>query len=85
VHYESATRGTSSEDTHPEDTALYWSKWRHLLEAGDPYYNPGLSLESTTWQVKPQLNCNFVVRRRIVKRDNESGKNEVSFISVAIS
>jgi GT2 family glycosyltransferase len=85
VHYESTTRGTSSEDTHPEDTALYRSKWRQLLEAGDPYYNPGLSLESTTWQVKPQLNRNSVVRRRIVKRDKESGRDDVAIISAAIS
>ena len=81
VHHESYTRGTSAEDTHPEDTALYRSKWQPLMQAGDPYYNPGLSLQSTTWEVKNPLNCNFRIRRRIVKRDRDSGKLTVSFSS----
>ena len=48
-HYESKSRGL--EDT-PEkrarfldETIRFQSKWRRELNAGDPYYNPNLSLE----------------------------------------
>ncbi len=79
VHHESYTRGVSQEDNHPKDTALYKSKWKSLLQAGDPYYNPGLSLESTTWKIKYPLNCTFNIRRRIVRRDKNNGKERSSF------
>lgn len=79
VHHESMTRGTSAEDAHPGDTSLYSFKWRSLMEAGDPYYNPGFSLSSTTWAPKRPMNCSFEVRRRIVSLDREMGKGQLSF------
>ena len=48
-HYESVSRGY---ETTPEKKARFQKemstfqcKWKHLLEAGDPYYNPNLSLK----------------------------------------
>ncbi|AQR60879.1 hypothetical protein BZG35_03835 [Brevundimonas sp. LM2] len=42
-HHESATRARSGELDHPRDTALFVSRWRSFLAAGDPAYNPQLS------------------------------------------
>lgn len=78
VHHESKTRGTSVEDPHPHDSALYLEKWRHLLDAGDPYYSPGLSLTSTSWALRRPLHCSFSIRRRIVSRE-AGGLEFVSF------
>jgi GT2 family glycosyltransferase len=77
LHHESYTRGVSSSDPHPADSALYRFKWREYLQAGDPYYSPGLSLFSTNWALKQPLHCDFGVRRRIVRR--ASGRDDVSF------
>jgi GT2 family glycosyltransferase len=40
IHYESATRKALHP---PEDERLVRERWRELLAAGDPYYNPNLS------------------------------------------
>jgi GT2 family glycosyltransferase/glycosyltransferase involved in cell wall biosynthesis len=68
IHHESYTRGTSTGDPHPADSALFRYKWRDLLQAGDPYHNPGLSLNNTNWTIKHPLNCSFDIRRRIATR-----------------
>jgi len=77
VHHESYTRGTSRIDPHPKDSALFRLKWKALLRAGDPFYNPGYSNEHTHWPVKQPLNVAFDVRRRIVRRDPKSGRTRV--------
>lgn len=41
-HYESATRGKSVMDPHPEDTIYFKSRWHEFILKGDPYYNPNL-------------------------------------------
>lgn len=53
VHYESASRG--SEDS-PEkvgrfhrEIRIFVHRWEHELEAGDPFYNPNLTLIGKTW------------------------------------
>ena len=55
-HQESASRGY--EDT-TEKQARFWkevevvkSRWKHILEAGDPYYNPNLTLEKRDFSIK---------------------------------
>lgn len=55
-HHESASRGY--EDTE-EKQARFWkevdivqSKWKHIFEAGDPYYNPHLTLEKEDFSIK---------------------------------
>jgi GT2 family glycosyltransferase/glycosyltransferase involved in cell wall biosynthesis len=78
VHHESATRGTSAEDPHPHDSALYRLKWKDLLDAGDPYYSPGLSLTSTHWAPRQPLHCSDAIRRRIVVRETD-GFERISF------
>lgn len=66
IHDESKTRGY--EDT-PEkknrferETKNFQHKWKHLLDKGDPYYNPNLSRED----------CNFTIK---VEKD-EKNKND---------
>ena len=78
VHHESYTRGTSSVDTHPNDTALFKFKWREVLKAGDPYYNPGLSLKSTSWQNANPIYCSVDIKRRVFKRDALTGMQEIT-------
>lgn len=55
-HYESQSRGY--EDT-PEKRArfdneagIFRSRWRHIIEGGDPYYNPNLSLDKDDFSLK---------------------------------
>jgi GT2 family glycosyltransferase len=43
-HYESATRSQTKQVFHPEDTATMIERWGEVLRAGDPFYNPNLSL-----------------------------------------
>ncbi len=48
-HYESATRG----GLHPpEDEELCRKLWGDLIEAGDPYYNPNLTLSREDWSLR---------------------------------
>ena len=42
-HHESATRTKTAQLDHPEDSLRFTRRWRHLLSAGDPFYNPLLS------------------------------------------
>jgi GT2 family glycosyltransferase len=51
VHHESYTRGKSAHDPHPEDSARFRKKWQSLLQDGDFYYNPGLSVNSSFWDM----------------------------------
>ena len=80
VHHESYTRGTSrGNDPHPEDSALFRLKWKELLRAGDPFYNPGYSNEHTHWPVKQPLHVAFEIRRRIARRDAATGRTRLTF------
>ena len=65
-------------DTHPKDTALFKFKWREVLKAGDPYYNPGLSLKSTSWQNANPMHCSVDIKRRVFKRDALTGMQEIT-------
>jgi hypothetical protein len=57
-HYESKSRGL--EDT-PEKVArfnreidLFRSRWSDILEKGDPYYNPNLTLDRADFSIRMQ-------------------------------
>lgn len=56
-HYESKSRG--KEDTKEKvrrfgnEIECFRSRWIDLLKAGDPYYNPNLSLKKTNYAIKP--------------------------------
>jgi GT2 family glycosyltransferase len=79
VHHESMTRGVSETDPHPTDSTLYRMKWKNLMDAGDPYFSPGLSLMSYKWEIRRPLPCTRYVRRRIVTIDRTEGRERVSF------
>jgi GT2 family glycosyltransferase len=51
VHHESATRGKSYDgfDSHPEDTALFKSRYKDIITDGDPYFSPLLSRHNPTF------------------------------------
>jgi len=79
VHHESFTRGTSSEDTHPEDTAYFQAKWKSLLAVGDPYFNPNFSLYSTTWDIRLPMSHDLELRRRLYKSDPARVRQEILY------
>jgi O-antigen biosynthesis protein len=78
VHHESYTRGTSTVDPHPEDSATFRLKWQEMLRAGDPFHSPGLSLTSSNWALRQPLAHGFVIRRRITHRD-PVGRETITF------
>ncbi|MCG6551097.1 MAG: glycosyltransferase family 2 protein, partial [Candidatus Magnetominusculus sp. LBB02] len=47
IHYESRTRGyevtQAQRQRLDEESAMFTNRWRHILEGGDPFYNPNLS------------------------------------------
>lgn len=55
-HYESASRG--SDDTgekaerYNREACKFRNKWKKVLEAGDPYYNPNFSLDRSDYSLK---------------------------------
>jgi O-antigen biosynthesis protein len=69
---------TTGIDPHPEDSALFQARWQQFLEAGDPYFNPGLNQNSTTWQMRQPMRCSFEIRRRIFNRDPSSGRQTMT-------
>ncbi|MBC8022870.1 MAG: glycosyltransferase [Burkholderiales bacterium] len=69
LHHESYTRGTSSIDPHPADTAQFQAKWTVFIQKGDPFYNPGLSVMSTAWATRSPLHCSFEIERRVYRRE----------------
>jgi O-antigen biosynthesis protein len=51
IHHESATRGKSfGNDPHPADSRRFRENWGWLIEKGDPFYNPNLRADSTSWE-----------------------------------
>ena len=68
LHHESFTRGkTVGYDPHPEDSALFAQRWSTFLQQGDPYFNPGLSLQHTCWQVRSPLPSRRHLGRRVYR------------------
>jgi len=57
-HYESASRGLDDSGEKAErynrESARFREKWKSLLEAGDPYYNPNFSLDRSDFSLKVQ-------------------------------
>ena len=55
-HYESKSRGNDNlgenKQRFEQETALFKERWKAQLEAGDPYYNPNLSLENQNFSLK---------------------------------
>lgn len=56
LHHESASRGKNFVcDPHPADSRRFKERWAFLLERGDPFYNPNLRLDSTSWESAPLI------------------------------
>ncbi len=72
VHHESYTRGKSTHDPHPKDSALFRKKWEEVLENGDPYYNPNLSINCSWWDFGENPLTGVQARRRVYRRDESS-------------
>ncbi len=56
-HHESASRGYETGEKlerFKRECALFKSKWADVLEAGDPYFNPNLSLDSPMFEPKEE-------------------------------
>ena len=56
-HYESASRGTDvteaaskeNANRYDRECALFKEKWKDVLDAGDPYFNPNFSLDYSNY------------------------------------
>ena len=55
-HYESASRGSDltgeAARRYNEESARFREKWKDVLEAGDPYYNPNFSLDKSDFSLR---------------------------------
>lgn len=69
-HYESKSRGYNNTlekmAINEREVALFRKKWSDVLEEGDPYYNPNLSLDRTDYAPKQHLYHAY-------KRDEKNG------------
>lgn len=59
-HFESASRGSDIQDMekakrYQEESTHFKTKWKQVLEKGDPYYNPNFSLDYSDYSLKTQL------------------------------
>jgi len=63
-HYESATRSLTKQVFHPEDTKLMITRWGDRLAAGDPFYNPNLSLRTQDHVPTEDVKCRIANRPR---------------------
>ena len=57
-HYESVSRGLDDQGEKAErynrESERFREKWKDILEAGDPYYNPNFSLDRSDFSLKIQ-------------------------------
>ncbi len=55
-HYESASRGSdlsgTNADRYNKESEYFRNKWKEVLEAGDPYYNPNFSLDRSDFALR---------------------------------
>lgn len=59
-HFESASRGIDIQDEakakrYEEEAEHFRTKWKMVLEKGDPYYNPNFSLDYSDYSLKTTL------------------------------
>ena len=59
-HFESASRGIDMQDEakakrYEEEAEHFRTKWKMVLEKGDPYYNPNFSLDYSDYSLKTTL------------------------------
>ena len=55
-HYESASRGTDLQgpgaERYNKECEHFRSKWKEVLDKGDPYYNVNFSLDRSDYSLK---------------------------------
>ena len=55
-HYESASRGSDmvgdNAERYNKESEYFRNKWKEVLDAGDPYYNPNFSLDRSDFSLK---------------------------------
>ena len=58
-HFESRSRGDDTDgssaaraERYDKEAAKFRNKWKAMLEAGDPYYNPNFSLDHSNYTLK---------------------------------
>jgi GT2 family glycosyltransferase len=56
-HFESASRGIDVEDEakakrYEQESEHFRTKWKKVLEKGDPYYNPNFSLDRSDYSLR---------------------------------
>ncbi len=68
-HYESATRSQTKQVFHPEDTTLMITRWGSVLRAGDPFYNPNLSLKTQDHVPREDAACKVANTARATTLD----------------
>ena len=68
-HYESATRSQTKQVFHPEDTRLMITRWGEALRAGDPFYNPNLSLKTQDHVPREDATCRVMNRPRATRME----------------
>ena len=74
IHHESYTRGKiHNVDPHPHDSAFFMQRWQSFINEGDPYYNPNLTLASTSFGIKDPLAFN--AKRRISRKQQPDEDN----------
>ena len=56
MHYESKSRGYENtpekQERFERESNNFKNKWKEVIEKGDPYYNPNLSLTTADYAVK---------------------------------
>jgi hypothetical protein len=64
-HYESATRSQTKQVFHPADTKRMVKRWGKTLAAGDPFYNPNLSLRTQDHVPREDPDCRITYAPRV--------------------
>lgn len=72
THHESATRRPTGEVRHPEDAARFAQRWKLVIEAGDPFYSPLLSLDRDHAPDHPDI-VDAAPRTTLVRRSASHG------------
>ncbi|MDK2122794.1 glycosyltransferase family 2 protein [Parachitinimonas caeni] len=75
IHHESVSRGKSTTDPHPVDSAFFRDRWFDLIERGDPYYNPNLDNRSTCWDIWRPFTWQLFPRKRVFRNNRFSINN----------
>jgi GT2 family glycosyltransferase len=69
IHHEGISRAGIHE---VEDVKRFLSHWDWLLKEGDPYYNPNLSVESSSWLVDPEARGRLAGRKNSLRSNRQA-------------